>query len=180
MVELRVTPAMRASSSHHPIPKPEMLSERIIYSQAGAYLDYFIGQKVTYSSSEFFNFSQNTCRVYVCHRSHSSSDEGEQYAALIEYRTSDNPESMVIGSTSMSTPNTNSTSASTALTPALTAAPTARIRQVRPQLTLREQQVMQLRKEISHPAGVRFKLGRRDCKDGIAFVDCFGAVWLAH
>jgi hypothetical protein len=50
-------------------------------------------------------------------------------------------------------------------------------RQARAQLTLREQQVLQLRKEMSHPAGVRLKLGRRDCKDGIAFVDCFGAVW---
>lgn len=47
----------------------------------------------------------------------------------------------------------------------------------RTQLTLREQQVLQLRKEMGHPAGVRVKLGRRDCKDGIAFVDCFGAVW---
>ncbi|XP_008211938.1 uncharacterized protein LOC100677834 isoform X2 [Nasonia vitripennis] len=113
-------------------------------------------------------------------RSHSSSDEGEQYAALIEYRTSDNPETMVIGSTSTSTMNTNSTSASSAVsTPVITVAPAPRIRQPRPQLTLREQQVMQLRKEMSHPAGVRFKLGRRDCKDGIAFVDCFGAVWIA-
>lgn len=124
-------------------------------------------------------------RSYMCqilYRSHSSSDEGEQYAALIEYRTSDNLETMVTGSTTTSTTNTNSTiTASTAVsTSASTPAPAPRIRQPRPQLTLREQQVMQLRKEMSHPAGVRFKLGRRDCKDGIAFVDCFGAVWLVR
>lgn len=45
------------------------------------------------------------------------------------------------------------------------------------QLTLREQQVMQLKKEMSHIAGVRLQLRRRDCKDDIALVDTFGAVW---
>ncbi|KAJ8683801.1 hypothetical protein QAD02_019593 [Eretmocerus hayati] len=88
-------------------------------------------------------------------RSQGSSDEGEQYAALIEYRTSET--------------NGESTTPATA----------SQSRQARTQLTLREQQVLQLRKEMSHPAGVRLKLGRRDCKDSIAFVDCFGAVWVA-
>lgn len=45
------------------------------------------------------------------------------------------------------------------------------------QLTLREQQVMQLTREMSYLAGVRLQLRRRDCKDDIALVDTFGAVW---
>ncbi|XP_046624682.1 uncharacterized protein LOC124307220 isoform X1 [Neodiprion virginianus] len=47
------------------------------------------------------------------------------------------------------------------------------------QLTLREQQVLQLKREIGHRAGVRLQLRRRDCKDNIAFVDTFGTVWIA-
>ncbi|XP_058801214.1 uncharacterized protein LOC131669979 [Phymastichus coffea] len=104
----------------------------------------------------------------------SSSDEGEQYAALIEYRTSsDNaPEN------ASSTTNVNANLTSTVSPPPTVATSQSR-RPAGQQLTLREQQVLQLRKEMSHPAGVRLKLGRRDCKDGIAFVDCFGAVWIA-
>lgn len=44
-------------------------------------------------------------------------------------------------------------------------------------LTLRQQQVMQLRREISHPGGVRIQLRRKDCISSIAFVDAFGAAW---
>lgn len=47
------------------------------------------------------------------------------------------------------------------------------------QLTLREQQVLQLKREMSYVAGVRLQLRRRDCKDDIAFVDTFGGVWVA-
>lgn len=46
-------------------------------------------------------------------------------------------------------------------------------------LTLREQQVMQLRTEMKHPGGVRLQLRRKDCLGSIAWVDAFGAVWLA-
>lgn len=44
-------------------------------------------------------------------------------------------------------------------------------------LTLREQQVMQLRREMMHPGGVRIQLRRKDCTGSIAFVDAFGAAW---
>ncbi|XP_012259956.2 uncharacterized protein LOC105688335 isoform X2 [Athalia rosae] len=47
------------------------------------------------------------------------------------------------------------------------------------QLTLREHQVLQLKREMSHLAGVRLQLRRRDCKDDVALVDTFGAVWVA-
>lgn len=44
-------------------------------------------------------------------------------------------------------------------------------------MTLREQQVMQLRREIMHPGGVRLQLRRKDCVGSIAWVDAFGAIW---
>ncbi|XP_008549408.1 mucin-5AC [Microplitis demolitor] len=47
------------------------------------------------------------------------------------------------------------------------------------QLTLREKQIAQLKREMTHRAGVRLQLGRRDCKDSIAFVDTFGSIWVA-
>nr|XP_018915540.1 PREDICTED: uncharacterized protein LOC109042982 isoform X2 [Bemisia tabaci] len=46
-------------------------------------------------------------------------------------------------------------------------------------LTLREQQVMQLRREMLHPGGVRLQVRRKDCLGPIAFVDAFNAVWVA-
>ncbi|XP_055906712.1 uncharacterized protein LOC129941956 [Eupeodes corollae] len=46
-------------------------------------------------------------------------------------------------------------------------------------MTLREQQVLQLRREIMHPGGVRLQLRRKDCIASIAWVDAFGAVWVA-
>lgn len=46
-------------------------------------------------------------------------------------------------------------------------------------LTLREQQVLQLRREMLHPGGVRLQLRRKDCTNSIALVDAFGAVWIA-
>ncbi|XP_017039978.1 LOW QUALITY PROTEIN: mucin-5AC [Drosophila ficusphila] len=46
-------------------------------------------------------------------------------------------------------------------------------------MTLREQQVMQLRREIMHPGGVRLNLRRKDCVGSIAWVDAFGGVWIA-
>lgn len=44
-------------------------------------------------------------------------------------------------------------------------------------LTLREQQVLQLRREMLHPGGVRLQLRRKDCLASIALVDAFAAVW---
>ncbi|XP_050521692.1 uncharacterized protein LOC126894609 [Daktulosphaira vitifoliae] len=46
-------------------------------------------------------------------------------------------------------------------------------------LTVREKQVLQLRREMSHPAGVRLQLRRKDCINTIAFVDVFQTVWIA-
>lgn len=46
-------------------------------------------------------------------------------------------------------------------------------------LTLREQQVFQLRREMMHPGGVRLQLRRKDCSGSIALVDAFGAVWIS-
>ncbi|XP_055538532.1 uncharacterized protein LOC129726016 isoform X2 [Wyeomyia smithii] len=46
-------------------------------------------------------------------------------------------------------------------------------------LTLREQQVMQLRREMMHPGGVQLQLRRKDCINSIGLVDAFGAVWVA-
>lgn len=44
-------------------------------------------------------------------------------------------------------------------------------------LTLREQQVNLLRREIMHPGGVRLQLRRKDCMGSVGWVDAFGAVW---
>lgn len=46
-------------------------------------------------------------------------------------------------------------------------------------ITLREQQVMQLRREMMHPGGVRVQLRRKDCMNSIGWVDAFGRVWIA-
>ncbi|EEB18433.1 conserved hypothetical protein [Pediculus humanus corporis] len=44
-------------------------------------------------------------------------------------------------------------------------------------LTLREQQVLQLKKEMLHPGGVRLQLRRKDCTGSIALVDALNGVW---
>lgn len=44
-------------------------------------------------------------------------------------------------------------------------------------VTLRDQQVQQLRKEKLHPGGVRLQVRRKDCTNSIAFIDAFGHVW---
>ncbi|XP_022914839.1 uncharacterized protein [Onthophagus taurus] len=44
--------------------------------------------------------------------------------------------------------------------------------------TLREQQVLQLQKEMKHPSGVRLQLRRKDCISSIALVDIFNGVWI--
>ncbi|XP_023209715.1 uncharacterized protein LOC111612707 [Centruroides sculpturatus] len=46
-------------------------------------------------------------------------------------------------------------------------------------LSLKETQVRKLQKEITHKSGVRLMLRKKDCVNTIAFVDCFGAVWVA-
>lgn len=46
-------------------------------------------------------------------------------------------------------------------------------------ISLREQQVLQLRREIVHPGGVRLQLRRKDCVGSIALVDAFNSVWVA-
>ncbi|XP_034231072.1 uncharacterized protein LOC117639477 [Thrips palmi] len=46
-------------------------------------------------------------------------------------------------------------------------------------VTLRDQQVQQLRKEKLHPGGVRLQVRRKDCTNSIAFIDAFGHVWIA-
>ncbi|XP_031631248.1 probable serine/threonine-protein kinase DDB_G0282963 [Contarinia nasturtii] len=46
-------------------------------------------------------------------------------------------------------------------------------------MTLREQQVMQLRREMCHVGGVRLQLRKKDCTSSIAFVDAFGAAWIS-
>jgi hypothetical protein len=46
-------------------------------------------------------------------------------------------------------------------------------------MTLREQQVFQLRREMMHPGGVRLQLRRKDCLGSIAWVEAFGGVWVA-
>ncbi|XP_049959888.1 uncharacterized protein LOC126480693 [Schistocerca serialis cubense] len=46
-------------------------------------------------------------------------------------------------------------------------------------MTLREQQVFQLRREMAHPGGVRLQLRRKDCVGSVALVDIFGSVWIA-
>lgn len=46
-----------------------------------------------------------------------------------------------------------------------------------PYRTLREQQVLQLQKEMKHAAGVRLHLRRRDCVSAIAFCEAMGSVW---
>ncbi|KAK0162561.1 hypothetical protein PV327_006329 [Microctonus hyperodae] len=114
----------------------------------------------------------------------------DQYAALIEYRSSgisdanltgqvlsrsitDNRSPPITTSTTTTTTTTTTSSGSEVTSTVFNSAPPAR------QLTLREKQVLQLKREMSHFAGVRLHLGRRDCKDGIAFVDTFGSIWVA-
>lgn len=46
-----------------------------------------------------------------------------------------------------------------------------------PQRTLKEEQVMKLQREIAHRGGIRVTLRKKDCLNGIAFVEYFGAVW---
>ncbi len=45
--------------------------------------------------------------------------------------------------------------------------------------SLREQQVLRLRQEMAHPAGVRLTLRRRDCQNSLALVELFGFLWVA-
>lgn len=44
-------------------------------------------------------------------------------------------------------------------------------------VSLKESQIEVLRQEMGHPAGVKVSLRKKDCTQGIAFVDCFGKVW---
>lgn len=46
-------------------------------------------------------------------------------------------------------------------------------------LSLKEAQVLQLQREISHPGGVRLRLRHKDCHSSIAFTDYLGAAWVA-
>lgn len=46
-----------------------------------------------------------------------------------------------------------------------------------PYRTLREQQVLQLQREMKHPSGVRLQLRRKDCMSSIALVDAMNSVW---
>jgi len=46
-----------------------------------------------------------------------------------------------------------------------------------PILTLREQQVLQITREIRHAGGVRLQLRKKDCIGSIAFVDACGGIW---
>ena len=48
----------------------------------------------------------------------------------------------------------------------------------RPERSLREQQVFHLRQEISHPAGVRLQLRKKDVQTSLALGDLFGCVWV--
>jgi len=48
-----------------------------------------------------------------------------------------------------------------------------------PILALREQQVLRLRQEIGHPAGVRLVLRRRDCQTSLALAEALGGLWVA-
>lgn len=43
-------------------------------------------------------------------------------------------------------------------------------------MSLREQQVVRLQKEIAHQAGVRLTLRKKDCFNAIAFVNCYNQV----
>lgn len=46
-----------------------------------------------------------------------------------------------------------------------------------PYRTLREQQVLQLQREMKHPSGVRLQLRRKDCISSIALADAMNSVW---
>jgi len=45
--------------------------------------------------------------------------------------------------------------------------------------SVREQQVVRLRQELAHPAGVRLILRKKDVQTSLALVDMFGCVWVA-
>ncbi|XP_063928551.1 uncharacterized protein LOC135141409 isoform X2 [Zophobas morio] len=47
-----------------------------------------------------------------------------------------------------------------------------------PYKTFREQQVLQLQKEMKHSSGVKLQLRKKDCISSIALVDAFDSVWV--
>ncbi|XP_011297013.1 uncharacterized protein [Fopius arisanus] len=96
-----------------------------------------------------------------------SESSNDRYAALMEYRSSGPSENARETGRAVASARAGSTEARSG------GASAPR------QLTLREQQIYQLKREMNHRAGVRLQLGRRDCKDSIAFVDSFGSIWIA-
>ena len=70
---------------------------------------------------------------------------------------------------------------SLSLPPGMSALPSSSesLHQQQPQRSLREQQVIRLRQEIAHPAGVRLTLRKRDCHNSLALVEFFGCLWVA-
>ncbi|XP_063980024.1 uncharacterized protein LOC135164006 [Diachasmimorpha longicaudata] len=100
----------------------------------------------------------------------------DRYAALMEYRSSGPSENRENARSASATENIRQAPATSARAGGETRSGAANIPR---QLTLREQQIYQLKREMSHRAGVRLQLGRRDCKDSIAFVDSFGSIWVA-
>ncbi|XP_034937274.1 uncharacterized protein [Chelonus insularis] len=100
----------------------------------------------------------------------------EQYAALIECRSSDTPE---LSHQSRPSQSITPRSSQSGQNHSSGVSSTTNVINTPKLLTLREKQVAQLKREMNHRAGVRLQLGRRDCKDGIAFVDSFGSIWVA-
>lgn len=105
-----------------------------------------------------------------------SSSSSSSYGALREFSTSSTSSAAAVVALppQPATPVTTAVSneAARALLP-----PRSDPRSAQKQLTVREQQVLRLAREMSHPAGVRLPLTRRDCKESVAFVDFFDAVW---
>ncbi|XP_015112702.1 uncharacterized protein LOC107038231 [Diachasma alloeum] len=106
----------------------------------------------------------------------SQESSNDRYAALMEYRSSGPSENRESARSASSAENVRQAPATSVRTGGETRPGAANIPR---QLTLREQQIYQLKREMSHRAGVRLQLGRRDCKDSIAFVDSFGSIWIA-
>ncbi|XP_015600966.1 uncharacterized protein LOC107270450 [Cephus cinctus] len=135
-----------------PIPSPRVIPNPSTDEENSSYESLFLAT----------SYSPTGGVTRVLREPGSSESSDDHYTALIEYRSSpaitDNPrnhQTQAPGLSHVENSNANM------------------------RLTLRQQQFLELGREMNHPSGVRLLLGRRYCKDNIAFVDIFGAVYIA-
>lgn len=151
MEERRARVQTQALRSAAPSPRPQASPAPLATEENSSYESIFLASSSTTPAP-----TEEVSRLNVNEQSQSQQNNGgnERYVALMEYRSA-------AGIRNPAPPPRENRSGNSG----------------RRLLTLREQQVAQLKKEIGHPAGVRLQLGRRDCKDSIAFVETYGQIW---